>query len=126
MIKIAIISLITVVVAVMSKSIKSEYGFFAGFAGCIILVYLGMDKLSGIVGIIDKLKSYLSGNSGYITLLIKMLGIAYVAELTSGICKDAGHAAIASQVEMIGKFSILLISTPILEALFDTVFLMIR
>ena len=54
------------------------------------------------------------------TTLMKMFGITYVAEFTSGICKDAGFGALGGQIEIFGKLSILAISTPILLALLET------
>ena len=51
---------------------------------------------------------------------MKMVGITYVAEFTSGICKDAGFGALGGQIEIFGKLSILAISTPILLALLET------
>ena len=49
-----------------------------------------------------------------------MVGITYVAEFASGICKDAGYGSLGNQIEIFGKLSILGISMPILLALFGT------
>ena len=50
-----------------------------------------------------------------------MIGITYVAEFSSGICKDAGYQTIAVQIEIFGKLMILVLSMPILTALLDTI-----
>ena len=39
----------------------------------------------------------------------------------SQLCKDAGYSAIASQIEVAGKLTILTISMPILMALLKTI-----
>ena len=49
-----------------------------------------------------------------------MIGITYVAEFASGICKDSGYGSLGNQIEIFGKLSILGISMPILLALFGT------
>ena len=121
MIKIALIGIVSALLAITCKGIKSEYGIYAGLAGCILLAYIGIGKLEAMLEVISRFEQYIYGNSEYITILLKMLGIAYVAGLATDISKDAGYNAIASQIEMAGKLSILLISTPILEALLDTV-----
>ena len=59
-------------------------------------------------------------NRIYLTTLIKMTGITYIAEFASGICKDAGYGAIGSQIEIFGKLSILAVSMPIVLALLET------
>ena len=53
-------------------------------------------------------------------MLLKMLGISYIAEFASGICKDAGYGALGSQIEMFGKLLILAVSAPVLLALLET------
>ena len=60
-------------------------------------------------------------NAGYIRTLIKIVGITYIAEFASDLCKDAGYQAVAGQIQMFGKLSVLAVSIPILTALLDTV-----
>ena len=50
-----------------------------------------------------------------------MLGITYVAEFSSAICKDAGYQSIANQIEIFGKITILVMSLPIILALMKTI-----
>ena len=49
-----------------------------------------------------------------------MLGIAYVAEFASSICKDAGHNSIAGMIELFAKISIVALSIPGLLFLVET------
>lgn len=126
MIKVAVIGIVTVIIAILCRGIKNEYGIYAGIAGSIIIAYLGVSRLSEIVALLNKFGSYISAYSAYVTILLKMLGIAYIGELASNISKDAGYNTVASQIEIAGKLSILIISIPILEALLDTVFSMME
>lgn len=50
-----------------------------------------------------------------------MIGIAYVGQFSAGICKDAGYSAIAGQIEIFSKLSILVLSMPVLMALMETI-----
>ena len=59
-------------------------------------------------------------NRVYLTILLKIAGITYIAEFASGICRDAGYGAIGSQIEIFGKLSILAVSMPIVLALLET------
>lgn len=56
----------------------------------------------------------------YLAALFKMAGITYIAEFTSGICKDAGYSAVGTQVEMVGKLAILAVSAPVVLSLVET------
>lgn len=57
----------------------------------------------------------------YLSALLKMAGITYIAEFASGICKDAGYGSLGTQIEIFAKLSILAVSMPILLALLETV-----
>ena len=56
----------------------------------------------------------------YYLQLLKMMGVAYVAEFASSICKDAGHQSIAGVVELFAKISIVALSIPGLVFLVET------
>jgi stage III sporulation protein AD len=49
-----------------------------------------------------------------------MTGVTYISEFSAGICKDAGYGALAGQIEIFGKLSILALSMPIVLALLET------
>ncbi len=57
----------------------------------------------------------------YITMILKMVGITYIAEFASDICKDCGHQTIAGQIELFAKLSILVVGMPVLLAFMETV-----
>ena len=56
----------------------------------------------------------------YFFQLIKMLGVAYVAEFSSSICKDAGNQSVAGMIEIFAKISIVTLSIPGLVFLVKT------
>ncbi len=54
-------------------------------------------------------------------ILLKMIGVTYLADFTANLCRDAGYSAIAGQVEFFGKISLLTLSFPVLTALMETI-----
>lgn len=78
-------------------------------------------KISGIISLIDSLTGKISINKEFITLLIKITGIAILTEFAVSICKDAGESSIASKIDMGGKVIIVSMSIPILAGLLETV-----
>ena len=121
MLRVAIIGIIAIVLATQFKSSKSEYGTYISLTACIIILFLGMSKLEAIINGINKIQSYIQINPTYLSILLKIVGITYIAEFASSLCKDAGHGAISSQIELVGKLTILSISMPILLALLDLI-----
>ncbi len=117
---IGIVGITAVLLAVQMKNMKGEYGtYLAAAAGCFIFFY-GVSKMRTIFDAMRRIQDMIRINQIYLTTLIKMTGITYIAEFSSGICKDAGYGAIGNQIEIFGKLSILAVSMPIVLALLET------
>lgn len=121
MTKIAIIGIIAILLAIPLKQIKPEYSTIISLIACIFIITLGIGKLENILEVIYKLQSFIGLKQGYISILLKMIGITYITELSSSLCTDAGYSAIAKQIELVGKLAILAISMPVLMALLETI-----
>lgn len=115
-VKIAVLGIAGVLIALPLKKERGEYSTFIAITVCIcIFVYL-LTKVEVILDFVRQLDSMLPVDGRYIGMLIKMIGITYVAEFASNICKDAGYGAIAGQIEVFAKISILMVSVPVLMA----------
>ncbi|KAB1438169.1 SpoIIIAC/SpoIIIAD family protein [Candidatus Galacturonibacter soehngenii] len=121
MLKIAFIGVIGVILAIQFKGTKSEYGIYIGLATSLIILFCIADKLSIVIDAINKIQGYIQLNTVYLTTLAKIIGITYIAEFASGICKDAGYSAIAGQIEVFAKISVMALSMPVLIALLETI-----
>lgn len=118
---IAVLGLTAVFLAIQLKGMKGEYGIYLVACAGLVIFFYGISKLETIVDVARQVQSYIKINSVYISALMKMIGITYIAEFASGICKDAGYGSLGSQIEIFGKLSILAVSMPILLALMETV-----
>lgn len=121
MLKIAVIGVIAALLAIVLKKEKPEIGLILVLAASVLIMSFSVDKLQEIILNIKKLEAYLGGNSIYLGILLKIIGITYIAEFGAGFCLDAGYSAIAKQVEFFGKLLILAVSMPILSALIQTI-----
>ena len=119
--QIGIIGVAGSLLALQFKSGKSEYGIYISIA-LSILVFVGiLGHLETLINTMRRIGSYINIDSVYISTLLKMLGITYVSEFSSSICKDAGYQTIAGQIEIFGKLAVFVLSMPVLLALLDTV-----
>ena len=117
---IAAVGIAAVLLAVSLKGVKGEYGTYLIIAAGFFIFFYGMGKLTAILDTMNEIQSYIKINSVYLSTLLKMVGITYIAEFASGICKDAGYGAVGTQIEIFGKLSVLAVSMPILLALIET------
>lgn len=121
MIKIALAGITIVLCALLVRERGSSFATLISMAGCVLLFFFGISRLQVILQAIERLKTYLGGNAQYVGILLKILGITYLAEFASDLCKDAGFAAIGDQVELAGKLTVMAVSIPILLALVEVI-----
>lgn len=120
-IKIAVLAITGAFLTAQLKNLKPEYGQVLLISMGVFLFFFVLSYLDAIRQMVEKITDMITIPETYLAILIKMVGIAYVCEFASNLCKDAGCQTIASQVEMIGKLSMLLISIPVITSLTDTI-----
>lgn len=120
-IQIGAIGVLGALLAIQFKSGKSEYGIYINIALSMLIFASIIGRLEMIVGTIKKIGEQIQINSVYMSTLLKILGVTYVAEFASAICKDAGYQTIAQQIEIFSKLTILALGMPILLALLETI-----
>ncbi|MEK5173474.1 stage III sporulation protein AD [Heyndrickxia sp. FSL W8-0496] len=119
--KIVGIALITTFLALIIKEQKPNFAFLLVlFVGCAIFIYL-VDQVYTIIRMVETIATNANVNTIYVKTILKIIGIAYIAEFASHISKDAGQGAMAAKVELAGKILILAMAIPILTVLIETV-----
>ena len=126
MIKIAVLGISIIFLTMMAGSMKREYAIAVTVGATVLLALYGVSSLKSIIERIEELQESIGVGEEYLTILLKMVGIAYLTQLVVSICRDAGNGAVAAQINMVGKISMLLVSFPVLEALLKTVGEMLR
>lgn len=116
-----LIGVIGSLLAVALKGSKSEYGIYAAVATGIILFSFIIDRLGIFIQTIEQISSYIDMDDLYLSVMLKMIGITYIAEFSSGICRDAGYQTLAGQIEIFARLTILALGMPVLTALLETI-----
>lgn len=117
MIKIAILGVVVALIALPFKVIKGEYSLYIGLAGCIMIFLFVVGKLEQVIRMMEEISSLLPIEGEYIKLLIKMIGITYITEFSQDICRDAGFGAVANQIGIAGKITLLVLGLPVIQSL---------
>ncbi|MBD5549079.1 MAG: stage III sporulation protein AD [Lachnospiraceae bacterium] len=120
-VKIGILGVAGVMLALQFKSNRQEYGVYIGAALCLVIFTISLSGLETLLGRVKELQKYLNGSGDYIGFLLKAVGITYVCEFCASICKDAGYGAVAGQIEIFGKLSVLLMGIPVLTAVIENI-----
>lgn len=120
-VKIVMIGIMGVLLALFLKESKPEYSVYLSFAVGICILGYAVEKLSYLFESIKKIQEFLPVDEKYVLVLLKMTGATYIGQFSSSICKDAGYAAIAGQIELFVKLYLMVLSLPVLLALVETI-----
>lgn len=120
-VRISLLGLGGVMLGFLLKGTKPEYAGFITMGVGLLILALVVGKLQYLFESVGKLKESLAMEGDYFATLIKMLGITYIGQFSSGICRDAGYQTTGAQIELFCKLSIMVLSMPILLALLDTI-----
>ncbi len=120
-IKIIGIAIVALIIIIILKQYRPEFAIYVSLLTGVLILFLVMDKLSGIINLLQNLSTKASVNSTFLTLLIKITGIALLSEFAVSICKDSGESAIASKIEIGSKIIIISMSIPIISSLLEVI-----
>lgn len=120
-IKVGLLGILGVLLAVQFKATKPEYGMYIGFAISILIFGYALRQVQEVIAQFDTLRGILGDSQGYLTILLRVIGITYICEFSSGICKDAGYGSVAEQIEILGKLSVMFAGIPILFAVIEQI-----
>jgi stage III sporulation protein AD len=120
-VKIVGIGIIAVIIITIIKQYKPEFAIYVSILAGIIIFFMVFENLSGIIDLINDLTLKSNVNSDFIKILLKITGIAFLAEFAVQICMDLGESALANKVDLGGKVIIISLSIPILSSLIETV-----
>lgn len=115
------LGLIATVLILVIKETKPLFAFLiATSTGILIFLYL-IGKIGGIIEVLEDLANKSGVEMIYLKTLLKIIGIAYIAEFGAQIVRDAGQESIASKIEMAGKVFIMVLAIPIISIIVETV-----
>ncbi|ACL76261.1 stage III sporulation protein AD [Ruminiclostridium cellulolyticum] len=119
--QIVCIGIVAVALSSVIKAQKPELALQVSLITGILIFMLVVVKLSAVIDFIKTFSQKADIDSEYISILLKIVGIAYISEFGAEVCKDAGESSIASKIELAGKVTIVVLAVPIITSLLDLV-----
>jgi len=113
-------AIIVTIIAVVLKQIKPEMALQLSILAGVTIFLLIMDKIRLVVDLLQKLADQANVSSYYLFIVLKIVGVAYLAELGCKICEDAGEKALATKVEIAAKIFVIVMAIPIIVAIMES------
>ena len=120
-IKIIGIGLLALIIIVILKQYKPEFAIYVSMIAGVLILVLSSPKLTGLINLLQSLANKTYINKSFLSILLKITGIAFITEFAVSICSDAGEKAIASKIEIGSKVIIIAMSIPIITSLLELV-----
>lgn len=120
-IKIIGIGFIALVIVVILRQNKPEFVIYVELIAGVLILSMCFDKISAIINLIQNYSSQIEISNKFVVILLKITGIAILAEFASSICKDAGEGSIATKIEIGSKIMIVTTSIPIVSSLLEVI-----
>lgn len=119
-IKIIGIGFLTLIITIILKENKKEYAMYSVLIGGAIIILYSMGTIKTIVDFAKSLSVNLKYNNMFITLILKITGIAILTEYAVSICKDSGENAIANKIDFASKIIVISLSIPIISTTLES------
>src|SRR5699024_1123275 len=120
-INIVVFGIIASILYIVLKDMNRSFAFFIVLITGIAIFWTVIRQIGTIIQLIEALGQKASVDGVYMKTILKIIGIAYIAELGASITKDAGLSSVASKIELAGKIFILLLAIPIITAVIEAI-----
>lgn len=115
------LGLLATILVLVVKEQKPMFAFLiSAFVGIVIFIFL-IGRIESVIQVLEHLANRSGIQPIYLKTILKMIGIAYIAEFGAQIVRDAGQDGMASKIEFAGKVLIMVLAIPIISVIIETV-----
>ncbi|MBS3949932.1 MAG: stage III sporulation protein AD [Peptococcaceae bacterium] len=114
------LALAVVMASLLLRQLRPELAIILVIAASVAIMIGLLGKMATVIRMVEELAKRANVGTMHMNTLIKIMGVAYVAEYGAQICKDAGENSLASKVELAGKLTILSLSVPVVLVILET------
>lgn len=111
----------TVMIVFLKQYNAGTYALLISVVVGIVIFIAMLDKIRYVIDVIVDLANRANVNQFYLAVMLKIIGIAYIAEFGSQVCRDAGESSIAGRIEFAAKILIMVLAMPIIAAVLETI-----
>lgn len=124
-VRIAGLALISVLLISVLRQQRPEFAVLAVLVAGTVIITMLLRQLATVVQVFQDATARAAVMQDFTLLVLKITGVAYIADFTSQVCRDANESAIAAKVELAGKLIILGLAVPLITAVLDTIGLLL-
>lgn len=109
--------LLTVILSLSLDKTERDISAVMGIVALCIAACAAVTILEPVLNYLVELQRLFHLPDDLISILMKAVGIALVAELSASICADAGNASLGKMLQILGGAAVLTLSVPMFRTL---------
>ncbi|WP_418792352.1 stage III sporulation protein AD [Phosphitispora sp. TUW77] len=114
------LGLVVTILIVIIKQQRPELAIQLSVVTGVVIFSMMLGKINSVVTLMKELAQKSNVSILYMGTIMKIIGVAYIAEFGAQICRDAGEGAIASKIEFAAKVIVIVLAIPVIVAVFDS------
>lgn len=118
-IKIVGLGLVVTILIVIIKQQRPELAVQLGIVAGVVIFAMMLGKIVSVINVMKQIAQKSNVSMLYMGTVLKIVGVAYIAEYGAQVCKDAGEGAVAAKIEFAAKVIVIVLAIPIIVRVFD-------
>lgn len=114
------IGIVAAAICILVGQYRPEFALLVSLCSGILIFVLVMLELTPVLDQIEDYVTRASLNNEYFKVLVKSLGICYIASIAGDTCRDAGQTAIAGKIELAAKVAVVVLALPLFGKIVET------
>lgn len=108
------IGLTATVLATVLRPNAPQFSMLISVLAGMILLMIAVRNMDGVVQSLSSLAASAKVDHGFLSTVLKIIGIAYIVEFAAQVARDAGEVALGGKIELAGKVGIIVLAMPII------------
>lgn len=117
--QIILLAITSTLLYITLKDLEPRISFLIVFITSIFIFLFVIEQIKLMVQFIETIARKAHIEPYYIQTIFKIIGIAYITEISANIVSDVGLSSLAAKIQLAGKIFILLLSLPILQTVIE-------
>ncbi|MBU7007629.1 stage III sporulation protein AD [Phosphitispora fastidiosa] len=114
------LGIVVTILIVIIKQQRPELAIQLSVITGVVIFSMMLGKINSVVTLMKDLAQKSNVSVLYMGTIMKIIGVAYIAEFGAQICRDAGEGAVASKIEFAAKVIVIVLAIPVIVAVFDS------
>ncbi|MDD2495874.1 MAG: SpoIIIAC/SpoIIIAD family protein [Tissierellia bacterium] len=124
--KIIFVAVITIILSIIISKVNPEFKIYISVIfGVLVLFLLFGQAKNNISEFVDLFNKYDIKIENF-SIILKIVGIAYICDFIALLCKDLNYEAIGKKIEAAGKIIILIYSFEIIKIFLDQIMFLVN